>query len=205
MTLAELQQLLGAAPPLIMAAYAAIAVLAAATAWRLAVQWRRRSVSIAARTLVALALLLITGVAFALTATAQHYLQRQQDAQRLQAELRERDRIARVLQTRIATEVDAVRAMLAERTVRNIERNTLLDARNELARFAALKDPRIVQMQTLIDTELQIRDLVGQSLSETAPDKLAQIFARLAALAPDKREYRDLAAQHAARASSAGN
>lgn len=205
MALAELRELLDAAPPWIMAAYAAIVLVAAAATWRLAVQWRRHRVSAAARTREVLALLLITGVALALTATAQHYLQRQQDAQRLQAELNERDRIAKVLQTRIATEVDAVRAMLAERTVRNIERNTLLDARKELARFAALKDPRIVQMLALIDTELQIRDLVEQSLSETAPDKLAQIFARLAALAPDNREYRDLAAHHAARAISAGN
>lgn len=188
-----------------MAAYGLIAVLAAASAWRLAVQWRRRSVSMAARTLTALALLLITGAALALIATTQRHLQRQQDAQRLQAELDERDRIARVLQTRIATEVDAVRAMLAERTVRNIERNTLLQARNELARFAALNDPRIVQMQALIDTELRIRDLVAQSLTETAPDKLAQIFTHLAALAPDNREYREQAALHATRARSAGN
>jgi len=95
--------------------------------------------------------------------------------------------------------------MLAERTVRNIERNTLVQARSELARFSTLNDPRIVQMLALIDKELQIRVLVEQSLSETAPDKLAGIFARLAELAPENPQYRDQAAHYAAQAAAPRN
>lgn len=205
MTLAELQQFLAAAPPWIVATYAIITLITLATAWRLSIQWRRHRVVAAARTREIVALLLIAGVALAMTAYTQHYLQQQQDEQRLQAQLRERDRVAKLLQTRIATEIDAVRAILAERTVRNIERNTLVDARKELARFAALNDPRIVQMLALIDTELQIRALVEQSLSETAPDKLAQLFERLAALAPDNPQYRDRATHYAAQATAARN
>jgi hypothetical protein len=203
-TLAELQQQLGAAAPWIVAAYAVIVLVAMVTLWRLSRQWQRHQVSAAGRIREMLALALITGVALALTAYASRHVQEQQDAQRLQAELRERDRIAKVLQTRIATEIDAVRTMLADRTVRNIERDTLVQARNELARFAELKDPRIIQMLSLIDTELQIRTLVEQSLAETAPGTLAQIFARLAALAPDNAEYRDQAARYAAEAATAG-
>lgn len=204
-TLAELQELLAAAPPWIVAAYAIIAGIALATLWRRSVQWRRSRASTAARIGEMLALVLITGVALAMTAYAQFHVQRQQHAQRLLAEMRERDRIAKVLQTRIATEIDAVRALLAERTVRNIERNTLVDARNELARFAALKDPRIAQMLTLIDTELQIRTLVEQSLRESSPERLAQIYARLADLAPDNPDYREQAARHAAQAAAPRN
>lgn len=204
-TLAQLQELLAAAPPWIAAAYALITIAALASLWRLSIHWRRHQVSAAARARETLALVLITGVALALAAYAQQHLQRQQDAQRLQAELRERDRIAKVLQARIATEIDAVRAMLADRTVRNIERNTLVEARNELARFAALKDPRIVQMLALIDTELEIRSLVAHSLAETAPDKLARIYTRLAELAPDNPEYRDQAARYAAQTTTTGN
>lgn len=203
--MAELQELLAAGPPWIMAAYAVITLVALATVWRRSVQWRRNGVSAAARTGEALALVLITGVALAMTAYAQHHLQRQQHEQRLQAEMRERDRIAKVLQTRIATEIDAVRALLAERTVRSIERNTLIEARNELARFATLKDPRIAQMLALIDTELQIRTLVEQSLTESAPERLAQIYARLAQLAPDNPDYREQAARHAAQATAPRN
>lgn len=203
--MAELQQQLGAASPWIVVAYAAIAIAAMLALWRLARQWRRHQVSAAGRLRESLALVLITGVALALTAYASGHLQAQQDQLRLQAELRERDRIAKVLQTRIATEIDAVRTMLADRTVRNIERDTLLEARNELARFAELKDPRIIQMLALIDTELQIRTLVEQSLAETAPGTLAQIYTRLAELAPDNPEYRDQAARYAAEAAKSGN
>ncbi|MCZ4315473.1 hypothetical protein O4H66_18860 [Comamonadaceae bacterium G21597-S1] len=201
----ELQEYLGAAPPLVLAAYAIIACIALAALWRLAVQWRRHRVSTAARLRETLALVLVAGVALAVVAYAQRHLQDQEDERRLQAELRERDRIAKVLQTRIATEVDAVRAMLAERTIRNIERDTLTQARDELARFASLKDERITRMLALIDTELQIRALVEQGLTETAPDKLAKIYARLAELDPDNAEYRDKASTYAAQAAPASN
>ena len=201
----ELQATLGAAPPLILAAYALVACVALAALWRLSAQWRRHQVSTAARLRETLALVLVAGVALAVVAYAQRHLQDQEDERRLQAELRERDRIAKVLQTRIATEVDAVRAMLADRTIRNIERDTLTQARDELARFAALKDARITRMLALIDTELQIRTLVEQGLSETAPDKLARIYARLAELDPDNAEYRDKAGAYAAQAATPNN
>ena len=201
----DLQEYLGAAPALVLAAYAIIACIALAALWRLSVQWRRHRVSTAARLREALALVLVAGVALAVVAYAQRHLQDQENERRLQAELRERDRIAKVLQTRIATEIDAVRAMLAERTIRNIERDTLTQARDELARFASLKDERITRMLALIDTELQIRALVEQGLSETAPDKLAKIYARLAELDPDNTEYRDKAGAYAAQAAPASN
>ena len=201
----DLQEYLGAAPTLVLAAYAIIVCIALAAVWRLSVQWRRHRVSGAARLRETLAVVLVAGVALAVVAYAQRHLQDQEDERRLQAELRERDRIAKVLQTRIATEIDAVRAMLAERTIRNIERDTLARARDELARFASLKDERITRMLALIDTELQIRTLVEQGLSETAPDKLAKIYARLAALDPDNAEYRDKANAYAAQAAAAAN
>lgn len=195
--MAELQEYLGSASKLILAAYAIIACATLAALWRLSVQWKRHRVSTAARLRESLALVLLAGVGLSVVAYAQRHVQDQEDERRLQAELQERDRIAKVLQTRIATEIDAVRAVLAERTVRNIERDTLTQARNELARFAALNDPRITRMLALIDTELQIRTLVEQALSETAPDKLAQIYSRLAELAPDNAEYRDKATRFA--------
>ncbi len=201
----ELQEYLAGAPPLVLGAYAIIACIALAALWRLSAQWRRHRVSTAARMREALALVLVAGVALAVVAYAQRHLQDQEDERRLQAELRERDRIAKVLQTRIATEIDAVRAMLADRTIRNIERDTLTQARDELARFASLKDERIIRMLALIDTELQIRALVEQGLSETAPDKLAKIYARLAELDPDNTDYRDKASAFAAQAAAASN
>lgn len=203
--MAELQETLGAAPPLVLAAYAIIACAALVGLWRLSVQWKRHRVSTAARMRESLALVLIAGVALALVAYTQRHLQDQQAERRLLAELQERDRIAQVLQTRIATEIDAVRTMLADRTVRNVERDTLTKARDELARFATLKDPRITRMLALIDTELQIRTLVDRGLSETAPDKLAQIYTRLTELAPDNQEYRDKAARYTAQAAAPGN
>ena len=184
--------------PQIMAAYAVIAIAAIAVLWRLSAQWQRHQVAVGDRMREFLALVLVTGAGLALVAFAQDHFQRQADAQRLQTELQERDRIAAVLRTRITNEVDAVRAMLADRTVRNIERDTLATALNDLARFASLKDPRITQMLALIDTELEIRTLVAQSLSEQTPDKLARIYTRLIELAPGNQEYRDKAAQLAA-------
>lgn len=169
-----------------------------AVLWRLSVQWRSHGVAAGARVRELLALVLATVVGLGAVTFAQNYFQRQADIQRLQAELKERNQIATVLRSRIDTEVDAVRAMLAERTVRNIERNTLTKARADLARFAALKDPRITQMLVLIDTELEIRALVAQTLQESDPKALARVYGRLSELVPDNQEYRDKATQFAA-------
>lgn len=203
--MAELQEYLGATPLLALAAYAIIACATAVALWRLSAQWQRHQIATAARLRESLALLLIAGVAVALVAYTQNHFEQQAHERRLQAEMQERDRIAKVLQTRIATEVDAVRAMLADRTVRNIERDTLTRARDELARFAALKDPRITRMLALIDTELQIRSLVEQGLSVAEPAQLARIYARLTELVPDNQEYRDKAARFAAQAAAPKN
>ncbi len=184
--------------PMIMLAYLVVVVAALATLRRLSTQWRQHAVEKASRVRELLALALVTGVALLLIAYAQGYFQDRTDRQQLQAELQVRDRQAKELRARIAGELDAVRAMLADRTVRSIERNTLADARKELARFVELKDPRIVQMLGMIDNELEIRDLVRQALAESAPDKLHALYTRLTALAPDKAEYKDQAARYAA-------
>lgn len=195
-----MQEHLDGVSPLFLAAYAIIALTAMVVLWRLAMQWQRHRVTTLARLRELLALALVTGVGIAVVAYAHDYFQRQAQALQLQAELKERDRIASVLRSRINHEVEAVRAMLAERTVRHIEQNTLADARKDLARFEALHDPRIAQMVSLIDIELEIRTLVAQSLVESAPQALARVYARLAELEPSNQEYRDKATQFAAEA-----
>ncbi|MEO7937573.1 MAG: hypothetical protein ABIR55_03035 [Burkholderiaceae bacterium] len=196
--MAELEEHLGAMPPLVIAAYTLIVVAAMAVAWRLAGQWRSHRVAMGGRVREFLALALATGVGIAVVAFAHAHFQRQADLERLQAELNERARIAVELRSRINSEVDVVRAMLAERTVANIERNTLTAARADLARFAGLKDARISQMVVLIDTELELRALVAQSLHESDPRTLASVYARLHALVPDNQEYRAKAERFAA-------
>jgi len=198
--LADTLQPLDAATLLFLAGYAVIALAALVVLWRLARQWHAHDVAARQRWRETLVLGLAVLVAVALVALTQAQFQRQARAQRLQAELQERDRIAALLRTRIGKEIDSVRAMLAERTVHHIEAGTLADARRELARFAELRDPRITQMLALIDSELEIRALVAQSLVEHAPPALARIYARLAELEPANSQYRDKAAQFAAQA-----
>lgn len=183
---------------LVIAAYTLIALAAVAVLWRLSVQWQRHGVAAPARVREFLAMALVTGIGLGLVAFAQDHFQRQAAAQQLQAELQERDRIATVLRARIDNEIEAVRGMLAERTVRNIERDTLATARADLARFTTLQDPRIAQMLALIDTELEIRALVAQSLLASDPQALGRVYARLSLLAPENQDYRAKAAQFAA-------
>jgi hypothetical protein len=190
-----------AVSPLFLAAYAAVAIAAVVAFWRLFAQWRRHEIATAGRIKELLALAVITGVALLLIAFTNSYLHDQAQQQRLSVELNERDRMAKELRTRIAGEIDTVRAMLAERTVHNIERDRLANARAELTRFVALKDPRITRMLALIDTELEIRDLVKQTFTQDAPDKLHALYARLAELAPDMPDYQEKAAHYAVMAS----
>lgn len=189
-----------AVSPLFLAAYAAVAIAAMVAFWRLSAQWRRHEIAAAGRVKELLALAVITGVALLLVAVTNSYFRDQAEQQRLTIELNERDRLAKELRTRIAGEIDTVSAMLADRTVRNIERDRLTNARGELARFAQLKDPRITQMLALIDKELEIRDLVKQTFTQDAPDKLHTLYARLAELAPDMSQYKEKAAHYAAMA-----
>ncbi len=117
---------------------------------------------------------------------------------RMMAELEQKNALASELRVKITAEVDRVRAMLADRTVRRIEQQQLAQARDELARFQSLKDPRITQMLALIDSELEIRALVAKTLSETAPDKLFAIYTRLSELVPDHAQYKESADRYAA-------
>jgi len=189
-----------AVSPLFLAAYAAVAIAALVAFWRLSAQWRHHEIAIAGRIKELLALAVITGVALLLVAYANSYFRDQAQQQRLTVELNERDRMAKELRTRITDEINTVRAMLADRTVHNIERDALTNARTELARFVALKDPRITQMLALIDKELEIRDLVKQTFTQDAPDKLHALYARLAELVPDMPQYQEKAAHYAAMA-----
>lgn len=186
-----------AVSPLFLAAYAAVAIAAIVAFWRLSAQWRRYEIATAGRIKELLALTLIAGVALLLVAVTNSYFRDQAEQQRLSVELQERDRMASELRTRIDGEIDTVRALLADRTVRNIERDRLANARGELARFAALNDPRITQMLALIDKELEIRQLVKQTFTQDAPDKLHALYARLAELAPDMPQYQEKAAHYA--------
>lgn len=184
----------GGLPLLAIAACVAIVLGAFAVLRRLTVQWQRHRVATGSRLreLAAVALVAVTGVGLVLF--AQDHFQRQEDASRLQAELMERDRVVKELRSRIDTEVNAVSEMLAERTLRNIERDTLTTARAELGRFAALKDPRIGQMQALIDNELEVRALLIQSQQQNDGPTLARVFARLSELVPQNEAYREKAA-----------
>lgn len=195
--MAQLEEYLGGISLPVTAAYAIVTLAAAAVLWRLAVQWRQHGVAGGARAREVLTLAIVTGVALGVVGFGHDYLQREAEIQRLHAELQERDRMAADLRTRINSEVDAVRAMLAERTVRNIERDTLTAARIDLARFASIKDARISQMLALIDTELEVRALVSQTLQEGDPSALARVYARLSELVPDNQDYRDKASQFA--------
>jgi hypothetical protein len=86
----------------------------------------------------------------------------------VQRELAERSAESLVLQTRMRAQLDAARLMLAERTVEKITRQKLAEARAELLRFAAFKDPGITQMIALIDQEIAIRATEKASLSQGA-------------------------------------
>lgn len=196
----QLDEHLGSVAQVFMVAYAIIALTAVIGLWQLSVRWRQHGVDTRARARALVALALVTAVALAVVGLGQDYFQRQADRQRLQVELQERERIAADVRIRIHHQIDAVRALLADRTVRNIESNTLTAARADLARFAALKDPRINQMLALIDTELEIRALVAHSLQATDPATLARVYARLSELVPDNQNYRKKANQFAASA-----
>lgn len=184
--------------PLSLAACGVI-LLAAALAFRLLHrQWHRHRVAGATRSSESAALGFAAIAALLAVVFVHAYFDKQDRDTRMLAELEQKTTLASELRSKINAEVDRVRDMLADRTVRRIEQQQLTQARDELARFQSLNDPRITQMLALIDTELQIRALVAQALSETAADKLFAIYSRLAELVPDHAQYRESAERYAA-------
>ncbi|MEO8543882.1 MAG: hypothetical protein ABI434_09895 [Burkholderiaceae bacterium] len=184
--------------PLSLAACGVILLAAVLTYRTLHRQWTRHRVSRATRGRETATLGFAAITALLIVASVHAYVDKQDRDIRMLAELEQKSALASELRARITGEVDRVRSLLADRTVRRIEQQQLTQARDELARFQSLKDPRITQMLALIDTELEIRSLVAQALSETAPDKLFTIYTRLSELVPDQTQYKESAERYAA-------
>lgn len=188
--------------PLSLAACGVI-LLAAALAFRLLhKQWNRHRVGDSTRSRESAALGFAAIAALLAVVFVHAYFDKQDRDIRMLAELEQKTTLASELRAKISAEVDRVRTMLADRTVRRIEQQQLTQAREELARFQSLNDPRITQMLALIDTELQIRALVAQALSETAADKLFAIYSQLAELVPDHPQYKENAERYEAESKS---
>ena len=178
-------------------AVCAVILMAAALAFRLLNrQWNRHRVAGATRSRESAALGFAAIAALLSVVFVHAYFDKQDRDVRMLAELGQKTTLAAELRSQITAEVDRVRAMLADRTVRRIEQQQLTQAREELARFQSLNDPRITQMLVLIDTELQVRALVA--LSETAADKLFAIYRRLAELVPEHAPYKENAERYEA-------
>jgi hypothetical protein len=175
----------------------AVLLAAALTLRMLLRQWNRHRVAVATRNREAATLVFATLTALLLVAGVHAHLDKQDRNIRMLAELEQKNALATELRTRITAEVDRVRTLLADRTVRRIEQEQLTQAREELSRFQSLNDPRITQMLALIDTELEIRAGVAQALSETDPAKLFRIYSRLSELVPDHAQYRESAERYA--------
>lgn len=184
--------------PLSLAACGVILVVALLASRALARQWNRHRVSDGTRAMEGTALGLAAVTALLLVVFADAHFDKQDRDLRMVAELEQKNALASELRLKITAEVDRVRAMLADRTVRRIEQQQLTQARDELARFQSLNDPRITQMLALIDAELEIRNLVAQTLSTTAPDQLFAIYTRLNELVPDHDQYKESADRYAA-------
>jgi mannosyltransferase OCH1-like enzyme len=183
--------------PLSLALCGAVLLVAFFALWTLLRQWNRHRVADATRNREAATLVFATLTALLLIAGVHAHLDKQDRNIRMLAELEQKNALGAELRNRITAEVDRVRTLLADRTVRRIEQQQLTQAREELARFQSLHDPRITQMLALIDTELQIRALVAQALSETEPAKLFSIYTRLSELVPDHAQYRENAERYA--------
>jgi len=183
--------------PLSLAACGVILVAALLASRMLLRQWNRHRVSSGTRGVEAAALGLASVTAVLLVVFANAHFDKQDRDLHMLAELEQKNTLASELRIKITAEVDRVRAMLADRTVRRIEQQQLTQARDELARFQSLNDPRITQMLALIDSELEVRNLVAKTLSETAPDRLFAIYTRLTQLVPDHAQYKESADRYA--------
>ena len=128
------------------------------------------------------------------------YLDQRVSEARMFAAVKDRTDTAVQLRKQIAGELEAVREILIDRTQRRIADGKLAEARAELARFVPLQDPQIAKVIALLDKELEIQRLLEQSGSETAPQRLASIYSRLADLVPDSAAYKQNAARYSAAA-----
>jgi len=200
----DFQFLSFAASPLALAAYAAIGIGALLAYRILGHQWKRPGFGKAVRTRELTALVAVALVGLALVAYAASQLRTRAAADALALErMQEKTDLAAQLRERISRELDAARALLADRTLQKIANEELVEARAELGRFASFQDPEINRMIELIDRELEIRKLVRQTLSEATPQNLGLIYARLTQLAPENAEYREKAALYPAGAAAA--
>lgn len=137
-------------------------LVAAFLAYRLLLaQWDRHRVGDGARSREAAALGIATVTALLAVVAVHAYLDRAERNDRLRAELAQASTQATALRRQIDAQVDRIRTLLAERTVQHIEQERLAQAREELARFAPLKDARIDRMLVLVEAELATRALVA--------------------------------------------
>ena len=114
--------------------------------------------------LAAIAILALVGIGI-------HYFEARAAEARLHAELQQRSATAAQMRSMISGELDTARAILVERTLQKVAEGKLAEARVELAPFASLQDPRIVQIMVLIDKELAIQKSLEQGRPQTAPAK----------------------------------
>lgn len=188
--------------PLSLVLVAAICVASFLAYRGLSRQWRRPGALKSARAREIAALGVVTLTALLLVAVGTEYKRRSDDQARLLAEMKAKTALAAQISQKTTEALDAARVLLADRALEKIAQQQLTQARAELARFASFNDPRIIKMIELLDKELEIRKLVQQGLSETAPQALYPIYSRLAELVPDNAEYREKAARYAPVASA---
>ncbi len=190
----------GVVSPLSLAAYLAICAGSLIAYAGLRKRWQQPGSARSTRSkdLAALALVFLSALLSVFVGGL--YLDRRVAEAKMVAEVQDRTAVAARLRKQIADELEAVRETLIDRTQRKIADGKLAEARAELARFAPLQDPQIAKVVALLDKELEIRKLLEQSGSETAPQRLAAIYSRLSDLVPDSTAYKQHAARYAAAA-----
>jgi hypothetical protein len=191
----DLHFLDGIGPPWILGLYAAVLVVAFLVYRVLRRQWTRPGITGATRAKETAALAIVTVTALALVAFGNTLLRERAAEAEAMARLQDKALLASQLRDRIGKELDVARGLLADSTVQKIANERLVEARADLARFAAFHDPKIDRMIELIDRELEIRRLVAQSLAESAPDRLLPIYLRLTQLVPANTDYKEKAEQ----------
>lgn len=190
----------GAVSPLSLAAYLAICAGSLIAYAALRKRWGQPGTAKSTRNKDLAALALVFFSALLSIFVGGLYLDQRGAEARMIAEVQDRTAVAARLRKQIAGELDAVRETLIDRTQRKIAEGKLAEARAELARFVPLQDPQIAKVIALIDKELEIRKLLEQGGSETAPQRLAAIYSRLAELVPDSAAYKQNAARYSAAA-----
>lgn len=203
MTLKDLTLPIISMSPTSLAIMAAICVGSLLAYRILRTQWNRAGSARSVRNAELAALSISSLCALLLVVYGDQYLRQRDVAAKLQADMQRNTDLSIEIKQHISAQLDSARALLADRAQRKIADQQLVEARTELARFAAFNDPRIAQMIALIDKELAIRQLVEQSLSQTEPAQLALTYSRLAELVPDDAQYRADAQRYSAIATAA--